>query len=221
MNKWLRRKYNSLGYGVQSPNDFYFVQHVLREKHPYYGYAVIEELASKHDNQVPFYPNATNQLLFRLANYVHPKTIIEVGAGTSAIAMSIACPSAQCIAITTTNSCYEALQSISAEHTSIELKSGDEMEIFNIYLQEFKTIGILHIAHTEHYREIADAALANINDHTLIIVEDIDSSNKKHEWWKDMQESEFTGITYDLESTGLIFFDRSRYKNTYWIDFKK
>ena len=95
------------------------------------------------------------------------------------------------------------------------------MEIFNIYLQEFKTIGILHIAHTEHYREIVDAALANINDHTLIIVEDIDSSNKKHEWWKEMQESEFTGITYDLESTGLIFFDRSRYKNTYWIDFKK
>ena len=36
-NKWIRRKRNSLGFGVQSANDFYFVQHVLREQLPYYA----------------------------------------------------------------------------------------------------------------------------------------------------------------------------------------
>ena len=220
MNRWLKRKCNSLGYGVQSPNDFYFVQHVLREEYPYYGYAVLEELA-QGNHKVPSYPNAINRLLFRLANYVHPKTIIEVGAGTSAIAMSIACPSAQCTAITTEDSCNKALQFLSEKHTYIEVKNGDEMDVFNICLRKLKTIGILHIAHTTHYREIVDAVLPHINDHTLIIVEDIYSSEEKYEWWKNLQESEQTGITYDLKSTGLIFFNRSRHKNSYWINLKK
>lgn len=41
MNKWIRRRRNTLGYGVQSPSDFYFVQHVLREQSSYYAYEAI------------------------------------------------------------------------------------------------------------------------------------------------------------------------------------
>ena len=221
MNKWLRRKRNSWGYGVQSPNDFYFVQHVLREKFPYYGYAVLEELAHKHHPLFPSYPASTNQLLFRLANYVHPDTIIEVGAGTSAIAMSISCPSAQCIAIISSDSCHEAMLSLLNEQPQLELKKGDEMEILSQLIREFGTIDLLHIAHTDYYQEAVDAALPHVTDHTLIVVEDICSSKEKHKWWKSLQESERTGITYDLKSTGLIFFDRSRHKNSYWINLKK
>ena len=221
MNKWIRRKRNSWGYGIQSPNDFYFVQHVLREKTLYYGYAVLEELSQKHLIQIPSYPASTNQLLFRLANHVHPETIIEVGAGTSAIAMSIACPSAQCTAITSIDSCYKEMQSLLNEHQNLEIKKGDEIDVFRQLIRDSRTIGLLHVAHTKYYQEVVETALPHITDRTLIIVEDIYSSKEKHEWWKSLQESEHTGITYDLKSTGLIFFDRSRHKKSYWVNLKK
>ena len=38
---------------------------------------------------------------------------------------------------------------------------------------------------------------------------------------EQVQESPLTGITYDLGDIGLIFFNRSRSKETYWINLRK
>ena len=219
MNKWLRRKCNSLGYGVQSPNDFYFVQHVLLEELPYYNYEIIEKVGRERHGQVPSYPNITNKLLFRLANYLHPDTIIEVGAGTSSLSLSLACPSAQCIAITNSKECHEELQHLLPLHTRV--KKGDEMELFQQFLQEKGTIGMLHIAHTTRHQEILDHALPYVTDRTLIVIEGIGSSKEKYAWWESLQNNPQIGITYDLEDIGLIFFNRSRHKESYWIKLRK
>ena len=81
-NKWIRRKRNSLGFGVQSANDFYFVQHVMREQLPYYAYAEIHRLMQLCPTEHADYPEENIRLLFRLANFIHPRTIIEVGTGS-------------------------------------------------------------------------------------------------------------------------------------------
>ena len=220
MNKWIRRKRNSWGYGVQSPSDFYFVQHVLREKSPYYSYAEIEEMEKTHDGSLPFYSSRLNKLLFRLADYAHTQLIIEVGAGLSSFAMALGHPFARCIAITSSDAHYKAMSEL-LKQPSVEIKKGDEMAVFKQLIQEFGTVGMLHIAHTEHHEEIVSAALPYTTDETLIIIEDIDEDKDKYDWWKSLQESPKTGITYDLGSVGLIFFDRSRHKETYWINLRE
>lgn len=52
--QWLPRKWRSRGFGVQSPSDYYFLRHVLRQPLPYYGYGP----------STPF-----QRLCLRLANY--------------------------------------------------------------------------------------------------------------------------------------------------------
>lgn len=220
MNEWLRRKRNSLGYGVQSPNDFFFVQHVLREGTPYYGYATLGKMEKTYKASIPCYPEATNRLLFRLANYVHPDMIVEVGAGLSVFAMAIACPSAQCIAITPSHTVACTMQSLLPSHPQIEIKNADEIADFAQTLHDKERIDLLHVAHTSYYREIVEKALPYTNDHTLFIIEGIRDSKEKQDWWKGLQEDRLTGISYDLGSIGLLFFNRSRHKDTYWINLK-
>lgn len=221
INKWIRRRRNSWGYGVQSPSDFYFVQHVLRERTPYYAYAALEELATTCESHPPHYTCKVITLLFRLANHVHPDTIVEVGAGLSAYAMAMACPSAQSIAIAKPEACDEILQQLIARYPQVEIKRGDEMAIFTELLRKQPSLGLLHIAHTPHYREVMDAALPNVTDRTLIIIEGIRDSKEKLVWWESLQKSPLTGISYDLGSIGLLFFDRARHKNTYWINLRR
>ena len=220
MVEWIRRIRNSLGYGVQSPGDFYFVQHVLRERSPYYSYTNLEEMSRKHGTLLPSYPDATNKLLFRLANHVHPDTIIEVGAGLSTFAMARACPSARCIAMTSSDACSKAMRLLLPEHPQVEVKSGDEMAFFCDSVRKTGEIELLHIAHTEHYQEVVAAALPYATDRTLLVIEDIRAGKAKHDWWKKLRESHPWGISYDLGSIGLLFFDRSRHKETYWINLK-
>lgn len=218
--KWIRRKRNSLGYGVQSPSDFYFVRHVLREKSPYYAYATIEDMGTRYGDQFPNASIETHKLLFRLANHIRPNTIIEVGAGLSIFTMAMACPSAQSIAITTPEACNEAMLQLSAKYPHVELKRGDKIGIFMQLLCKQQTLDLLHVAHTPYYREVVEAALPHTTERTLMIIEGIRESKEKRAWWKELQVSPSTGISYDLKDIGLLFFDHTRHKNTYWINLR-
>lgn len=95
------------------------------------------------------------------------------------------------------------------------------MAIFLQLLHDHQEIGMLHIAHTPRYREIVEAALPHVTDDTLIVIEGIRESKEKVVWWESLLESPSTVICYDLGNVGLLFFDRSRHKNTYWINLKK
>ena len=220
MVEWIRRIRNSLGYGVQSPGDFHFVRHVLREESPYYGYAAIGAMHRKYATRVPCYTEAADRLFFRLANHVHPDTIIEVGAGLSTFAMARACPSARCIAMTSSDTCSKAMRPLLSDNPHVEVRRGDEMAVFGQLLREHGRVGLLHVAHTPHYREVVDAALPFVADRTLIIIEGIRDSKERQAWWRELRESSLTGIAYDLRDIGLLFFDRSRHKDTYWITLK-
>jgi predicted O-methyltransferase YrrM len=221
MNKKMRRTLNSLGYGVQSPNDFYFVQSVLRERTPYYAYATLAEVAENAGKGLPHYAGAVERMLFRLANYVHPSTIVEVGAGTSALALAEACPTAQCVTITSDHERGEMLARLLTAYPHAEVKSGDEMAIFEQQLAKWGGVGMVHIAHTTHYREAVEEALDYADDNMIIIIEELRASKEKLAWWNQLRDGAMTGTCYDLGNVGIIFLDRSRYKQVYWIKLRK
>lgn len=224
INKWIRRKRNSLGFGVQSPNDFYFVQHVLREKLAYYGYDALHQLMDT-PTCLPHYPEKINRLLLRLANHIQPQTIVEIGtgAGFSACAMSMGSTASECITIDrkVDLELLEKRNILLANYPQITAINGDELELFNHILQSKGRVELLHIAHTPYYKEAVDLALPYIGDSALFIIEDIDRDEAKQHWWESLQEHTQTCISYDLKSIGLLFFDKARYHNSYWINLRK
>ena len=191
-NKWIRRIRNSHGYGVQSPNDFYFVQHILHETTPYYRYADLRHLIQNHPTVNQHYTESFLQLLFRLANYIQPQTSVVVGADSilPAYAITLGYPLEHCV-----------------------LLGPKEME-------RPITADLLYIAQTSHYAEITEHALPHMRDKSLLIIEGIHDNPAKHAWWEQLHERH-AGICYDLKTIGLLFFDKTRYKNTYWVNLRK
>lgn len=220
MNRWLRRKCNSHGYGVQSPNDFFFVQHVLREPSPYYAYAELHELYQTFKASHPHAQLCSEEvcrLLFRLADYARPEVLMAVGSDTELAACSIAMarPTKRCVSI-----CAESTISLPMP-PCCEVRKGDEIALFGEELQHLGAIELLYIAHTPHYKELTQLALERVCDKTMFIIDAIRENTEKRLWWKSLQESPATGVSYDLGNIGLLFFDRSRYKDSYWINIKK
>lgn len=215
ISKWIRRKRNSRGFGVQSPGDFFFVQHVLREKSCYYGYEELHEVQRSVGSAAMHYPGEINRLLFRLANYVHPEVIVEVGtgAGLSAYAMTLAHPKGKCVTISEHDD-----TTILSTFPQVRVERGDEVKIFCQLVSQLDTIKFLHVAHTKHYREVVNYALPHVCDKTLIVIEGIRDSKEKLAWWKELLGSPLTGVCYDAGNIGLIFFDKRRHKTTYWIN---
>ena len=223
MNKWIRRKRNSHGYGVQSPNDFYFVQHVLREEMFYYGYDELLQAEGKFPTTLPRYGMPINRLLFRLANYVHPQQMIEVGTGNglATYAMALAVPSGRCVTIDGSHQQTEEVAAALASLGQVTVQNGDEMALFSQLMQQVDVVELLHVAHTSYYREVVEMALPRVTDRSLFIIEGIDADADKRAWWKSMQESQVTGVSYDVGSVGLLFFDKTRYKDMYWVSLKR
>ncbi|MBR5234974.1 MAG: hypothetical protein IKV24_02110 [Bacteroidaceae bacterium] len=220
MNRWIRRKRNSHGYGVQSPNDFFFVQHVLRGQSSYYAYAELHQLyqaAKASCPDISLYGEEVYRLLFRVTDYVHPEVIIEVGTrtGLAACSMALARPMGHCAAIGAES------MSVLPIPSHLTLRKGDEMALFSEELQRIGSIECLHVAHTPHYREVVEMALPRVCDKSLFIIDGIRDNAAKRTWWRNLKESPLTGVCYDLGTIGLIFFDKSRYKDTYWINIKK
>lgn len=217
-SRWIRRIRNSHGYGIQSPNDFYFVQHILHETTPYYRYTDLHHLAQRHSTNHRHYTEVSLQLLFRLANYVQPQTIVEVGAESllPSYAITLGCPTGQCIRLNQKDILPDAIP----DSPQIIQKKGDELLLFEEIQKQLLAIDLLHIAHTPYYSEIVKRALPHVSNKSLFVIEGIRDTPEKHTWWEQLQ-NQHTGISYDLKTTGLLFFDKTRYKNAYWINIRK
>lgn len=197
---WCRRFRHRCGYGVHSPSDFFLITSVIYEQLPYYAYHTLEK---KHfSNFLPHYRKKINRLLFRLVNYLHPQSLIEVGVGNGAsMSYMRAARSAM-------KSC--TIKGKDLDKTLMKLEED---------IQSLGGIDMLHIGHTPYYREVFEKALLSVSERSCIIVGNIYQSKEKKEWWKQLKEDERVRLTFDLYDIGLVFFDKKRIKQNYIVNF--
>lgn len=197
---WCKRFRHRCGYGVHSPSDFFLITSIIYEKYHYYAYRRLKERG--FSNFLPHYRRKVNRLLFRLVNYFRPETLIEVGIGNGA---SISYMRAAC-------------------HTmdSFAIKGRDKgrtLQELEEKLSELSVLDCLHIAHTPFYKETFELALPYAGSRSCFIIGNIYGSEEKKKWWREIVASEKTGITFDLYDIGLVFFDKTRYKQNYIVNF--
>lgn len=201
----INRYRHNRGFGVQSPYAFHIVTSVLKEKHPYYAYSAIRDIARKCGG------NASHcRRLFRIANYARPDSIMMIAPdSTAAYAMSAARCRAQTI-IDGTEQCSKALNLLRKQGCVVV---GDD----DVYTLPDDASWMLYVGDTGDYAAAVDRAIKQINDRSVVVVEKIHSTREKEIWWQQIKQNPAVVVTFDLYSMGIMFFDSKYNKQHYTL----
>ena len=57
------------------------------------------------------------------------------------------------------------------------------------------------------------------SNQTMLVCLNLHASKESYLCWKEIQDSSFSGITYDLYYAGIVFFDQTKFKQHYQVNF--
>ncbi len=195
---WLSRFRYRCGYGVHSPFAFSLITDVIYEKMPYYAYASLEKEQKRLVRERGYSRGSqkVNRFLFRLVNKVQPATIVEVGRpSVASLYLQSAKPSAE----------YLFASDLS------ELFLDTDVPVDFLYLNDYRNPELLE--------KVFDICVRRTTLKSVFVVHGICYSKEMKALWKRLQEDERAGITFDLYDLGLLFFDKTKIKQHYIVNF--
>ena len=246
---------NGKGHGIHSPFVFDFVQNVLNDTRNFYAYTTIEYLrgillnnqASVHVEDLGAGSTVSKtqtrtvasiakhaaknkklaQLLFRVAHFYQPLTILELGTslGISTAYLASACPHAKVFSI---EGAPEIAQLANANFHWLGLKNiysstGHFDEVLPTLLQKTSTIDLAFIDGNHRKAPTLDyfhQLLSSINSLSILIFDDIHWSQEMEEAWEIIKHHKKVTLTIDLFFIGLVFFrDDFKVKQDFVIRF--
>lgn len=188
---WLSRMSHSRGFGVQSPSAYRFIRYVLCEHYPYYAYG---ELRRTHPS-LPWLTRKRMELYFRLANFRQADTWIDNGDDTTLLNEYVA---KGCRKTRVANGCSKA-----------DIANGCANS----------TVQIARVCMTDGCEEYLGQLLANTDQNSVIVIEDIASNPVARRMWQQLVRNKAVSVSYDLYYLGVAFFDTERFKTNYIVNF--
>lgn len=197
---WMLRFRHRCGYGVHSPFAFNLITQVIYESTPYYKYKDLEKeekkLALEKDKNWKYESKKRKHLLFRLVNYTQPNTIIDIGRlAASSLYLKAGREGAD----------YVAASSLS------ELLLEADVPVDFLYLHHYRQPKLME--------EAFHICLARITDQSIFVIEGIRYTPEMFALWKRMRQDEKAGVSFDLYDLGILFFDKTKIKQDYVVNF--
>jgi len=197
---WLLRFRHRCGYGVHSPFAFNLITQVIYEKTPYYKYKELAEerkrRESKKDRLRANESEKVERLLFRLVNYAQPDTLVDAGTlSASSLYLKAGREAADYIPVSSAS----------------ELCRVKDIAVDFLYLH--------HYRQAEFVDEAFDICATRATRKSLFVIEGIRYTSQMYALWKRMKQDERVGITFDLYDLGIIFFDKTKVKQNYIVNF--
>lgn len=196
----LSRIRHSCGFGVHSPFAFDLLTYVVYQRTPYYKYKELaaeeRRLAVQKGRSWLCESRKLRRLLFRLVNEVQPDTVVDFGP-----------PAA--------SSLYLKAGCLKSDYTA----AADLSELF---LETDVPVDFLYLHCYEHPQQVSEAfevCARRARRKSLFVVAGIGYTSAMHRLWKQMQEDSRTGISFDLFDVGLLFFDKTKDKQHYLVNF--
>lgn len=186
---WFARFRKRKGYGVHSPFAFSFITTVVNERTPFYAYRELSRLHPWWVRLGRFYPVQCRRLLFRLANFAEPQTVCILGE----------CP---------------------LEETYIKRAVPHARIYNNVRVRDKGHLPVADFVLVAAER--MDEALSlskEMPENGMLVVEGIHRSAAATRQWHALQAADHTGITFDLYTYGVAFFDPHRHKQHYKVNF--
>ena len=232
---------NGRGHGIHSPFVYDFVKNVLNDKTKYPAYSRVEGLRRKlkkdgrklditdlgagsasngagerRISDITRYaakPKRLGQLIFRIARYYQPRTLLELGTslGVSTAYLAEAAPEARLVSIEGAS----ALAGAAAENlwwlglSNVELRTGNFDELLG---PELARLGQVDLAFVDgnHRREPTlryfHLLAARCSPRSVLIFDDIHWSTEMEEAWESIRQDPRVMLTIDLFFIGLVFF---------------
>ena len=196
--RWLRRCGYCRGFGVQSPSAYAFIRYVINEHYPYYAYQELKERLVHLDRR----QHKLGRLLLRLANFWQPE-----------------------ISICNDSLFEDYLHAGCRKVKRVELEHPIQTDHLllkdNLLLKEAWGKKRMMVINLEKMgmKEVRTQVLPLCDDQTMLVLLGNLYREKQGEEWHQLQESDYCGITYDLYSLGIIFFDKKVYKQHYRMNF--
>lgn len=217
---WCRRFRHRCGYGVHSPSDFFLITFVIYEQAPYYAFASLHHLR-RVVSHLPHYREKVDRFLFRLANYLQPNCVVEVGTGSGLSTRYIAeaCPKSP--VFTFSNERNEAVERIFSTRSNITYLQENPMEkMAHVLSVTDLSLDLIHVADIPEYKEVVNEILPFVGERTCLVIANPYGNEEKKRWWKEELLSEqVVRVTFDLYDIGLVFFDQKRAKENHIVNF--
>jgi hypothetical protein len=137
-----------------------------------------------------------NRLLFRLVNYIQPDTIVDAGTLSA-------------------SSLY-----LQAGHAKADYVGASDLS--ELFLEKDTPVDFLYLHHyrnEEFVEQVFDLCASRTTGRGLFVIEGIRYTKKMKALWKKIQQDDRTGITFDLYDLGIVFFDRTKIKQHYLVNF--
>lgn len=232
---------NGNGHGIHSPFVFDFIKNVLNDSRNFYAYQQIENLREQllKDETIievedfgagsAIFQNnkrtvaeivkhsakseKLGRLLFRIANYYQPKTVIELGtsAGLSSTYLASAVAGAKLITIEGS----PAIAAIAKRNfqflrlSNIELMNGNFDDLLPGILQNNSNIDLAFIDGNHRKQPTINyfnLLVDKVSSSSILIFDDIHWSKEMEEAWQEIKNDSRVMLTVDLFFIGIVFF---------------
>jgi predicted O-methyltransferase YrrM len=229
------------GFGVHSPFIYNLITKVIEEKTPYYVFDDIEnfrkELLSRENPLKTLTTRETQHknfgaLLFRLVNFFKCRNVLQIGSSTGVMSLYLALPlrnSCECYALEERLGLSESVRIFTEKYSlkNLHLAEGAYAENLQRLKPENASFDFIFI-NTKGDSEKTSEALRLVDtficENTVMVIDNIRRDKAMKKIWQEIKNRPDTGLTIDLYSSGLVFFNtqlhKQHYKN-YFNDGKK
>lgn len=244
---------NSKGHGVHSPFVFDLITKVFNDQKKYPEYESIEQLrkellSNKTEIEVQDFGAGSAkgltkkrtvqqiassslkkpkyaQLMYRLANYFQPKTILELGTSLGITAAYLAAAKKDARVITMEGAA--AIAAIAQQHfqqlglSNIEIVQGNFDETLASALQQFSSPVDFVFIDGNHRKEPTlryfNQLLQQSTADTVFIFDDIHWSRDMEEAWEEVKAHSSVTLTIDLFFIGLVFLRKEQKEKEHFV----
>ncbi len=233
---WLSRFRQRKGYGVHSPFAYSFIRGVVLESSAYYAYADLAHLHPWWVRWFRLYPMQCRRLLFRLANFAEPRTVeLRTADEVAARYVRAAVPMAEVrrkegaipgvvrrkegglAAVPEGSPEGEVLRKEGAIPGVVRRKEGGLAAVPE-GSPEGREAADFVLVGKERLEEAA-AVAARMPERGMLVCEGIHESRRAKEIWRTIREAPHTGVTFDLYTYGVAFFNPKLHKQHYKVNF--
>lgn len=199
---------NGKGHGIHSPFVFDFIIHLLNDTRQFYAYAEIEKKYASLSGDALRHivlPQKCRQLLFRMVDYYHCKTMLDATGSSGIIAdyLAAACGSSGLVISVTEG--MPTAKSPLPSNTGFVAANGFDKAL-RILADRKLDVCVINPDWSGLPGNWLEQMMPLIHTETIIAVTGIHGSPQARAIWKDITERKEVTLTINVFHMGLVFF---------------